>query len=130
MRRASRHRGGNSEVALLWLQLDFNPGATDGRLHAFLDGYQVDSHAVFVAHGHASLPATNGKTKLGCGIPTSKVRHCREMIDVSMQKGFLHPHAPKLDASDRKTVLRAIRQGEDTLAPLSPDCQRQGGHDH
>src|SRR5262245_46047254 len=52
------------------------------------------------------------------------------MIDVSMQHGFRHPYPSQLDAFDHKAVLCAIRQGEDTLAPLSSDDQRQGGHDH
>src|SRR5262245_38935222 len=126
----ARLPGGNSEAALLWLQLDFNSSAADGRLYAFLDGYQVEGHAAFVAHCHASLPSSNGKTKLARGVQTSKVRHGREMIDVSMQHGFRHPHPSQLDAFDHKAVLRAIRPGEDTLAPLSSDDQRQGGHDH
>src|SRR5215831_3104341 len=90
----ARRPGDNSEAALLWLQLDFNSSAADGRLHAFLDGYQVDGHAAFVAHCHAALPSRQGKTKLARGVQTGKVRHGREMINVSMQHGFLHPRAP------------------------------------
>src|SRR4051812_26429275 len=116
-------------MPLLWLQLDLNSCATYGCLYTFLDRCQVDGHAAFVAHGHPSLPSSNSKTKISRGVQTSKVRHGRQMIYMSMQQSFLHPHSPKLDAFDRKAVLRAIRQGEHPFPPLGTDDQRQGGHD-
>src|SRR4029434_9581195 len=56
----ARLSGGNPEATLLWAQHDVNSGAADGRLHAFLDRYQVDRHAAFVAHRHVALPSCSG----------------------------------------------------------------------